>query len=163
MVNIITGTVLSFFGVFVIIMARKFPSRSIESGLGADAFPLLCGIALLVLSILMVIRSVIAYMKERQSAAGDSANVSVPVGTVVLDYLKKLKPVILFVAVFFLYISFLRTLGYLICTPILLFCVMKIMKARNVLAIIIALSFTGGIYLVFRILLNVPLPGLRLF
>jgi len=59
-----------------------------------------------------------------------------------------------------LYYYVFETLGYLIATPLFLFGLLSYFNQRKYLTnVLVALGFTGIVYLLFSILLGVPLPS----
>lgn len=64
------------------------------------------------------------------------------------------------IALIALYIALLNTVGYFILTPMLLIALPLIAGFRNYVLIIVSVSLvTAVLYVIFRIVLNIPLPN----
>jgi putative tricarboxylic transport membrane protein len=73
---------------------------------------------------------------------------------------KELLGLIAIVALIYLYVLLMRFGGFLVITPIIIFVLMKLTgSARIREAIIVSISATVLIYLLFDVIFNVQLPG----
>lgn len=64
-----------------------------------------------------------------------------------------------FVSALFLYVMTIETLGYFITTPLFLIGVLSFLRSTKLpYAIAIAIGFTGFVYLLFVLFLNLPVP-----
>ncbi len=64
-----------------------------------------------------------------------------------------------FVSALFLYVMTIETLGYFITTPLFLIGILSFLRSTKLpYAIAIAIGFTGFVYLLFVLFLNLPVP-----
>jgi putative tricarboxylic transport membrane protein len=127
---------------FFIVESQKISTNAYGSSVGPNIFPLGIGIILGILSIRLIFET-FKYQK------GEMENES-------LDY--KRFAIILGAAI--LYCLFLADVGYAVTTFLFLFVSFQAMKKGKVLmSLLIAASFSLGVFFVFNNLLNVPLPS----
>jgi putative tricarboxylic transport membrane protein len=130
-------SIVMFVGVFV--LSASFPEPH-EAQLGASVFPRIIAIILAVVSIYIAFSS----MKKKTQA------------TVKIDNATK---VFISFLILLLYGLFLKKVGFIILTPIFIAALLFLMRFSSVLInILTSILTTAGIYIVFKVLLSVPLP-----
>jgi putative tricarboxylic transport membrane protein len=129
-------------GVFFIIESQKISSSSYGSTVGPNIFPFGLGVILGLLS-LRLIYETFRYQQEKEQKER-------------LDYTRFF---IILVAAF-LYCFFLEDIGYTVATFLFLLIGFQTLKKGKVLtSLIIAASFSIGVFYVFDVLLKVNLPS----
>ena len=141
----------------IIIVAAIYPfadaglrTARIGDPLGPKAFPALVGGCLILSAVLLVFETLAKRrtLEDRtiEPRTKDEKHlVLVMIGMVVWSGL---------------YYYVFETLGYLIATPLFLFGLLSYFNQRKYLTnVLVALGFTGIVYLLFSILLGVPLPS----
>jgi putative tricarboxylic transport membrane protein len=126
------------------------PTARIGDPLGPKAFPALVGGGLILSALLLVFetlnkRRALEDRKTEPRTRDEKHLFLVMIGMVVWSGL---------------YYYVFETLGYLIATPVFLLGLLSYFNHRKYLTnILVALGFTGVVYLLFSILLGVPLPS----
>jgi hypothetical protein len=124
-------------GVFV--LSASFPKPH-EAQLGAAVFPRIVALILAVVGVYIAFRA----LEKKSNATVDINNA---------------KKVFLSFLILLLYGLFLKKVGFIILTPIFIVALFALMKFSNiVINLLTSILTTAGIYIVFRILLSVPLP-----
>ena len=142
--DLISGLFLSVCGIMIVIMSLRFPIGTFDNP-GYGLFPLFIGILLSILSIVLFIRSILRSPSGREAPSGGH---------------KRLYKVIAVIFFMLLYALTLDWLGFLLVTFVLLFLLFKVIGDLS-----LKLSVGGAIgtsfisYLLFKVLLNVPLPA----
>lgn len=127
--------------------STSISSSAYGSTVGPNIFPLGLGLILVLLSIRLFYEA----MKAKPAPANKES------ATEGLDYKRFF---MIFIAAF-LYALFLEWIGYLIGTFVfLLFAFQTLERGRWLKSILIAALFSGGVYLIFVVLLEGSLPGL---
>lgn len=153
--NLICGLVLLIISVAVTIYARTIHVGTLNFGsMNARTFPLICAGVMAFLSICLIWQSVrglrTAPVPTEEERAAEKAE------------RKRLLNVLAAVILVILYNSLLRSLGYLIVTPLFLFALIMLITPKSVRRpihfIIISVAVSGIIYLVFRYAFSVQLP-----
>lgn len=153
--NLICGLVLLIISVAVTIYARTIHVGTLNFGsMNARTFPLICAGVMAFLSICLIWQSVrglrTAPAPTEEERAAEKAE------------RKRLLNVLAAVILVILYNSLLRSLGYLIVTPLFLFALIMLITPKSVRRpihfIIISVAVSGIIYLVFRYAFSVQLP-----
>ena len=141
--DIISGTVLAGVGVFIIIEARGWEYLG-PDGPGPGFFPMWYGIALLVLSLLLIGWSV---WRSAPPESGGRVNWR-EVGRALTTW-----------AAFAACIALLKVLGFLLSFGLMTLFVVAVMYRRPLkVALAVAAGTALGFYLVFPLALNVSLP-----
>lgn len=142
--NIVISFVFILLGILVLLNVSTYPTISVgnEKLLGPAFFPGLLAMILIVLSILLILTN---YKSTEQRSTGLFDSYSIKA------YITMLGLVV--------YILLLNVVGFLIMTPILLFALIRFYGVKEYPKLVItSLLITVFIYIVFKILLAVPLP-----
>jgi putative tricarboxylic transport membrane protein len=131
------------------------PTARIGDPLGPKAFPALVGGGLILSALLLLFET----WNKRKALAGTTEaprSPETPKGDE-----KALIPVMIgMVAWSALYYFVFEPVGYLLATPVFLFGLLSYFNPRRYLTnVLVALGFTATVYLLFSILLGVPLPA----
>ena len=138
-----SGLVLAALGVFIIMEARRWEFLG-PDGPGAGFFPVWYGIAMVVLSVVLVISSVL-----RKASRADGAVDSRALGRALAVWLA----LVVSVAV-------LKPLGFAISFAALTFFIVAVMYRRPLrIAVTVAIASAAGFYFVFAFALGVPVPA----
>lgn len=138
--DVLSGLVLVALGVYVIIEARGWNYMS-EEGPGPGFFPLWYGIAMVVLSLALVLRSATG------AATGKPVDWA-GVGRALLAW-----------AAFAVSVALFQPLGFLLSFALLTLFVMTVMYGRPLkIAVVAAVGNAAGFYLVFVLALGLSLP-----
>lgn len=130
-------SIVLLLGVFII--SADFPKPHVAQ-LGASVFP----------RIIVVILAIVGIYISFQ-AFGDRTLPKVEI--------KNAAKVVLSFFILLFYGLFLKSVGFLILTPVFIAALLYLMKFSNVLIdILTSILTTAGIYVIFKILLSVPLP-----
>lgn len=144
--DLIMGIVFVLFSAFWFYQASQF--RRPELGIGSGGYPQFVSAGLFILGIVLVIQSLVKGLPKWEYK---------------LDKKALLRQFIFF-AVTLVYVRFMRYAGFLLLTPLYLFFQCWFFGYRKyVLAGIISIGFTAGIWIVFRMIFFVMLPDFRLF
>ncbi|AFL67918.1 tripartite tricarboxylate transporter TctB family protein [Sulfurospirillum barnesii] len=141
MIDRLFGVFLLCLGLYVLYGGLTLEVPFSYDPLGPTAFPIALGIVLAILSVF-----VIAKPKE----------VHFP------NLTTNLKTILIVVLLFFYQFSF-DFLGFLLATALLVFCISKIFKGTTPQALASSVGVSGVVYLIFSVLLEVPLPSGVLF
>jgi putative tricarboxylic transport membrane protein len=140
--DVISGGLLAGLGVFILIEARNWPYSS-TSGPGAGFFPTSYGIAIVVLSLFLMVKSLLNPAKEENEA---------------VDRLGVFRGLSTWVA-FALAVALLKPLGFIVSFALLTFFIVAVVFRRSlVVAGATALATAVGFYVVFPLALSVALP-----
>jgi putative tricarboxylic transport membrane protein len=126
------------------------PTARIGDPLGPKAFPALVGGGLILSAVLLLFetwskRRALVDTKEERRNRDEKHLYLVMIGMVAWSAL---------------YYFFFETAGYLIATPVFLFGLLSYFNPRRYLTnVLVAVGFTAVVYLLFSILLGVPLPA----
>lgn len=148
-VNIVAGFVFIGVSGAIFIVAKDYPTGTVAEGMGARLVPLLLASILAILSILLMAQGFLSEAngleeEERPSRKGLIGQLFlVPAALVVL---------------LALYLLILERIGFLITTPFFLLSVMIALGSRPGQAVAFGTVFTVATYVVFDLLLGVPLP-----
>lgn len=112
-----------------------------------------------VLCVLFVVMLINAIRQARAEASAKSEAQSEKKAVKDAKYYKELKIMVIFVVGTGLYLLALPRLGFIISTPIFLFAAFLYLKSDKKTAVILAVLLTAFAYIVFKMLLNVPLPA----
>ena len=138
-----SGLMLAALGVFIIVEARQWEFLG-SDGPGAGFFPLWYGIAMAVLSVVLVISSLL-----RKASRADGAFNWRETGRALAVWLALVVSV-----------AALKLLGFAISFALLTFFIVAVMYRRPpLLAAIVAVACAAGFYLLFPLALNVSLPA----
>lgn len=156
--SIASALVLALCGIFFI--------ESLSYPVTAARLPQILIVILALLAVLMLVESVVKQRKQNKldEKKENSSLVSKVQSTKEINDIEKKEPikvkrVLIFGTMIALYIFLLETLGYFILTPLFTFGALMYLKATNLLtAVILAVGFTAAIYILFSVLLNVPIP-----
>ena len=122
--------------------------RQVELGIGPAGYPKFVSVGLFILGLILTVQSLIK---------------GLPKWDVKVDWKGILRQVIFF-AVSLAYIRFMRYLGFVALTPFYLFFLCWFFGYRRyVVAAIMSIGLTAGIFIVFRMIFHVMLPVFRLF
>jgi hypothetical protein len=144
--DLIMGVLFMLLAAFWFYHASQF--RQVEFGIGAGGYPKFVSVGLFFLGLILTVQSIVK---------------GFPKWEVNINWKAILRQVIFFV-VTFAYIRLLRHLGFLIATPLYLFFQCWFFGYRKyVIAAIMSVGLTAGLYVVFRMIFFVMLPEFRLF
>lgn len=139
----ISGAVLAGLGVYIIVTARGWDYMTAD-GPGPGFFPLWYGIAMLVLSIVLVGTS----LKRRAAAEGEPVNWR-EVGNAMIAWVALAAS-----------IGLLKVLGFALSFGLLTFFIVAFIYRRSLTtALITAVGCSAGFYVLFPLALNVGLPA----
>jgi putative tricarboxylic transport membrane protein len=137
-----------------LVVDAGLPTARIGDPLGPKAFPALVGGGLILSALLLVLET---WSKRRALVESRAETRPEPRST---DEKHLYLVMIGMVAWAGLYYFVFETLGYLLATPIFLFGLLSYFNHRKYLTnVLVALGFTAVVYLLFSILLGVPLPA----
>ena len=153
----ISAAVLTGLGGYIVLEARKWDYMA-PDGPGPGFFPIWYGVALIVLSLVVIGARLIRIAQERR--AGGTAATGAPGGA--LDSAGKRREIYHALAVwvaFAVSIALLKVLGFLLALALLtLFIVALIYRRPWKVALAVAVGTSLGFYLVFPLALSVALP-----
>lgn len=140
----VAGLFLLLLSSAIWILSSSFPPSDIANTPGPSFFPRLIALTMAVLTVLMLLENV---RKNEKSKLFDWASPGM------------VRNLLLFV-LSAVYCGLLGYIGFLILTPIFLLIMMLIMQRKGMLGWMMfsSLVATASIYLVFQVLLDVPLP-----
>lgn len=142
------GIVVMAFAMAVFVLTRDFPGGTLAEGMGANFMPNLLAGILAILGLMLVAKGLLigkgADAATAESRAGQERGLTTPV---------------LMCVFVFLYLMALKYLGYVLATPIFLFAVVVTLGGGRKLAGIAAIGLTAAIWLIFGLVLKVPLPN----
>ena len=141
-----------FFGLWVIWLSHQLGvSEGTELGYNLAFYPRLLGWFILVASLFIFLES---FLKSDKSADKVSHHVRIFKNG---SFVKRLAGSILLVTI---YLALLSIVGYLLLTPIFLFSFIIFLgdKEKWIIALMVSILLTGVVYLLFWILLYIPLP-----
>jgi putative tricarboxylic transport membrane protein len=148
-VNVILAALLIGFGIFYAYLAANLPDRNLPNTLGSDFMPWVLAGCLLLLSLLLLIKTVFGSTPEQ------------------FDFSISPKEgfgVIFLTVCVFAYVKLMLLIGFVLATPIFLALLMLITGSRKWKEIIMVSIFaTFSIYLLFQKLFQVILPRGELF
>ncbi|WP_134704620.1 tripartite tricarboxylate transporter TctB family protein [Ammoniphilus sp. YIM 78166] len=137
-----TGVVLLALGALVIVESQKISTSAYGSNVGPNIFPLFIGIAMILLSGILILETFRYPHKEKQKGSLDYRSFGIIFSAAVL------------------YAFFLEDLGYVISTFLFLLVGFQTMKReRMVSSLIIAGCFSFGVYYLFVEVLQGSLPA----
>lgn len=123
----------------VFVLSASFPKPH-EAQLGAAVFPRIVALVLAVVGVYILVRA----MGKKSDAAVDINNA---------------QKVLLTFFILLLYGLFLKKVGFVILTPVFIAALLFLMKFSNVVTnLLTSILTTAGIYIIFKVLLSVPLP-----
>ena len=141
--DVISGAVLAALGVYIIIEARNWSFTSSE-GPGPAFFPIWYGVAMVVLSLLLVAGSVLRPSVKKGAAATDWQGI----GRALTVW-----------AAFAASVALLNVIGFLVSFALLTLFIMVVMYGRPLKqSVIAAVGNAAGFYLVFVLALGLSLP-----
>ncbi|MGW8301282.1 MAG: tripartite tricarboxylate transporter TctB family protein [Desulfobacterales bacterium] len=148
-VNVILAALLIGLGIFYAYLAANLPDRNLPNTLGSDFMPWVLAGCLLLLSLLLLIKTVFGGSPEQ------------------FDFSISPKEgfgVIFLTVCVFAYVKLMILIGFVLATPIFLALLMLITGSRKWKEIVMVSIFaTFGIYLLFQKLFQVILPRGELF
>ena len=141
--DVISGAVLAGLGTYIIVESRQWDYLGID-GPGPGFFPLWYGVAMVVLSLLLI---AISLTREAGAVRRKAVNWG-EVGNALLTWLA-----------FAICVGLLKVLGFLLAFALLTFFIVAVMYRRTLkAALLTAAGCALGFYLVFPLALNVSLP-----
>lgn len=141
--NLFAIAVLTILGVFVLYQSSKFPDLSSGSLLGPEFFP---NFLVIILFILLGALVFVTLKSEKNTSLGLLSNDS--------------KKIYLTIGIILVYIFVFRYLGFIISTIIFLDILFALFEKKfRVINIVISVAATVFIYVIFKQILFVPLPG----
>lgn len=142
--NWVAGLFLLALAAGVWILTANFPPSDIENTPGPAFFPRLVALVMVVLTALMLLENA---RKNERSRLFDWASPGM------------VRNALLF-ALAAVYCGLLSSVGFLLLTPVFLLLMMRVMQRRGMFGWMTfsSLAATAAIYLVFQVLLDVPLP-----
>jgi hypothetical protein len=144
--DIIMGILFMALAVFWFMKANKMVK--VEFGIGPGGYPKFISVGLFILALFMTVQSI---------------RKGLPKLEIKIDRKALLRQIIFF-AVTFAYIRLMRVMGFLILTPLYLFFQCWFFGYRKyIIAAIISIGLTAGIYYTFQMIFLIMLPRFRLF
>lgn len=148
--NVVTGLIFLGASGAIFFVAKDYPTGTVEEGMGARLVPLLLAGIMAILSLLLVLQGVFFAPEEVREDAFSGSKL---IGRHLLA------PAVL-IALLGLYLLVLEWSGFLISTPVFLLAVMTVLGTGPVRSAAVGIAFTAGAYIVFALLLGVPLPAI---
>ena len=144
--DLIMGIIFIILGVFWFYQATQM--RRVEFGIGPGGYPKFVSVVFILLGVIFTIQNI---------------SKGLPKWVGLADWKAALR-VVIFAAVTFIYIHSMRTLGFILPTPFYLFFSFWFFRyQRYLIAVILSISITAAIHVVFRMIFMVMLPTFRLF
>ena len=144
--DLITGILLMLLSAFWFFQANKM--MKVELGIGPGDYPKFAAAGLFFLGLILAAQSVSKGLPGREGKIDRRAA----------------RRLIIFVVVSFVYVRLMRFLGFILLTPPYLFFGSWFFGYRKyIIAAIVSIGVTAGIYIVFRMIFQVMLPEFRLF
>jgi putative tricarboxylic transport membrane protein len=141
----IIGLIMLVFAGFVIAESMRMPQEGGNFEPGIRFLPFWLGVLMAILSVLLMVSA------WRRSDGGAAKRL--------MPSRQALISIVLLVAGLAVYIAFLETLGFLIDTLLFnTFLMAVVMRARWTMTLLVAVGSSSALYVLFRILLDVPLP-----
>jgi len=149
--DILTSVVFLGLSVAIFSVVKDYPTGTVQEGMGARVFPLLLTISLAILSFVLLVQASLQRLPstEKENLSGKEALLS----------RRLIIPVIL-VVLLALYLISLEEAGFLIATPIFLMITMRVLGSGFKEGAAVGVAFTVSVYLIFDLLLKVPLPAI---
>jgi putative tricarboxylic transport membrane protein len=142
----IIGFIMLVFACFVIEESMRMPQEGGNFEPGIRFLPFWLGVLMAILSVLLMVSA------WRRKPAGGAAKSLMPNRQALIS-------IVLLVAGLAVYIALLETLGFLIDTLLFnTFLMAVVMRARWKMTLWVAVVSSSALYVIFRILLEVPLP-----
>jgi len=146
-VDIAVGAVAIALLVAVVVLSERFPLPH-RFQLGAAVFPRTVAALLALVGGMIALTRIVAALRKAGAATTDYVVIESP------------GQVFAALGALVLYGMFLRPLGFLIVTPLFLLFMLRLLGVRSWIAVVlIAALSTAGIWIVFDMLLGVPLPN----
>jgi len=146
--DIVTSVVFLGLSAAIYSVVKDYPTGTVQEGMGARLFPLLLTISLAILSLVLLMQaSLQRNPPEEEEVSGKDA----------LLGRRLIVPAVLIVLLA-LYLVSLEEAGFLIATPIFLLITMRVLGSGFKEAAVVGVAFTVVVYLIFDLLLKVPLP-----
>jgi putative tricarboxylic transport membrane protein len=140
---VIAGSLLAALGVYIIIQARQWEYVGFD-GPGPGFFPLWYGLAITLLSLWLVVGRALKLRRGPAGAGVDWSGVGRALGTWVL---------------FAASVALMPWLGFVLSFALLTFTLVRVQFARDTrTALLTAVGLSVGFYVLFPLLLDVPLP-----
>jgi putative tricarboxylic transport membrane protein len=141
--DVISGAVLAALGAFILTEARQWPYTGV-GGPGPGFFPTWYGAAIIVLSLVVIVRSFFTRAARQTDDRADGVGTVRALGTW---------------AAFALAVALLEPLGFVITVMLLTFFIVAVIFRRPlVVAGTTAVAIAAAFYVTFPLALNVPLP-----
>lgn len=144
-INIIISIVLLLFCIGYFFMIQGLPDRNLENTLKSSFMPTLLLSIFAGLTVIMLVKNIVAGSVEA------------------CDYLitkRDLLGLVSITALIFIYVFLMNITGFIIITPIVMFVLMKLTGTSKIReAIIVSITASVLIYLLFDVLFEVQLPG----
>ena len=145
-IDMLTGIGLMLLSAYWFIEATKM--RKVELGIGPGSYPKFIAFVLFFLALLLLLQSVIKGIPKPEGNMNRKAALRV----------------FIFISVTFVYVQAMKTLGFILLTPVYLYFSCWFFQYRKKIAAALAsVVITAVIYIVFSILFYIPLPEFRLF
>ncbi len=142
--DLFVGVVMVALAITLIVTAQKLPTK--ERGIGPGIYPTVISSILLILGFAQAVKSLVV-------AKG------IPVPDWKNTEWKKLLRVAIMVLACYLFYVLLKPVGFLIMAPIFLYsAILFFGYKRKILALIVTVIFTTGVYFLFRQVFQVMLP-----
>lgn len=156
--DIISAVFFLIFGAVIITVAKDIP-KGLSTGFGAQSFPLFCGIAMIVLSLILLLQSMVQLKKYGGKAVKEDGKAKPSFQwTFYNPYIQVLLSFLLVI----MYNYLLKPLGYLVVTPVFLFFMILLVapesERKPIKFAIIATVTSAIIYIIFRYGFSVQLP-----
>lgn len=142
--DIVSSLVFMLIGIFAFVIAEGFPEDFIMK-LGPDFYPKLLSVALIILSLTLIIRTILGKNKSNFLAIN------------IRD--KRFQKVIASLGLAILYAMFLKRIGFIPITILFLFAFLMLLNIKKPLTLIaVPIVTTFALWLVFQKILTVSLP-----
>ena len=144
--NLVFSFVLIGISLMTMVWSRDFPGGFRGSGLSPKFFPQLIVIFILFLTTFVLIGTIRDTKRES------------------IDFtINKLTLPLILIAMITVYVILIQPLGILIDTIVFLFLSMIILKTNKKIALLLSVFVTAIVYLIFKLILHIPLPQGMLF
>jgi len=143
-INIIVAVVVLLFCIGYFFMIQGLPDRNLANTLKSSFMPSLLLIILVGLTLILLIQNIVKDSEE-------SCNYAITG--------KELLGILVMTVLIFAYVFLLDIVGFLIITPVVMFILMKLTGSKKIReTIIVSVSVTLVIYIIFDLLFRVQLP-----
>ncbi|MBP8717705.1 MAG: tripartite tricarboxylate transporter TctB family protein [Candidatus Atribacteria bacterium] len=150
--EIILSIILIIISIVFFSLTFQFPHQTVA--LAPTAFPRFVSVSLMILSLILLIQGVKGITKDASRESKEKLKLN-------KVFIFKL---ILMISLAFLYTRFITKLGYLYTTPLFVAGNMVLFKEKRIIRIlVVSITTTIVLYVVFKMVFKIPLPRFALF